>query len=209
MRLVEEGAVEALRAPTASDPWRVLVSGCLAGWACGVNGDDYGLGAVLRDGKVLPGVSFVPFCPEQHGLGVPRPMPDLHGGDGFDVLAGRARIRGPDGADLTDGMLCGARAMLRLALEARVDFALLTDASAACGSVVVHVGNRADPAHDIRRGVGVAAALLLAAGIPVVSQRDFRTLARLRVRLDPSCAPEPGLLDHRHHPWVVANLPPE
>ena len=33
-------AVEALRTPTADDPWRILISGCLHGLSCGVNGTD-------------------------------------------------------------------------------------------------------------------------------------------------------------------------
>ena len=33
-----------LRAPTASGPLRVLVSGCLAGLPCGIDGTDYGMG---------------------------------------------------------------------------------------------------------------------------------------------------------------------
>jgi hypothetical protein len=62
-------AVTALRAPSAEDPWRVLVSGCLASWGCGVNGTDYGLGAVMHDFFALAGVRALPFCPEQHAMG--------------------------------------------------------------------------------------------------------------------------------------------
>jgi hypothetical protein len=41
----------------------------------------------------------------------------------------------------------------------------------------------------------------------VVSQRDFRTLAALQRRLDPAAEVGEGLIDHQHHPWVIANLP--
>lgn len=67
--------VDRLRPPSTDAPWRVLVSGCLAGWRCGVDGDDYGLGAVLADLLALPTVRALPFCPEQEGLGTPRTMP--------------------------------------------------------------------------------------------------------------------------------------
>ena len=69
--------VDALRAPSPEDPWRVLVSGCLAGFACGVEGTDYGLSAARPEWPVR----WVPFCPEDFAFGTPRPCPDLLGGD--------------------------------------------------------------------------------------------------------------------------------
>jgi uncharacterized protein YbbK (DUF523 family) len=205
MRLPHDpDAVARLRAPTPEDPWRVLLSGCLAGWACGVEGTDYGLRSAAP--AWLPQVTVIPFCPEDVGLGTPRVMPDIHGGDGFDVLDGRARVLAPDGADLTEGMLRGARAMLEHALRARVDMAVLTDMSAACGSQVISLGCRLVERRAWQKGVGVATAMLLRAGIPVVSQRDFRTLARLHQRLDPAYGVPEGVRDHHEHPWVLANL---
>lgn len=205
MRLPHDpDAVDRLRAPTAEAPWRVLLSGCLAGWACGVEGTDYGLRSAAP--AWLARVTVIPFCPEDVGLGTPRVMPDIHGGDGFDVLDGRARVLAPDGADLTEGMLRGARAMLEHALRERVDLAVLTDMSAACGSQVISLGCRLVERRAWQKGVGVATAMLLRAGIPVVSQRDFRTLARLHQRLDPAYVVPEGALDHHEHPWVLANL---
>jgi len=199
--------MEHLRAPSVQDPWRVLLSGCLAGWACGVDGTDYGLGAALRDLLSLPTMRVFPFCPEQTALGTPRTMPDIHGGDGFDVLAGRARVLDEQGEDLTERMIEGARAMLAFARESRAELALLTDMSAACGSQVISYGCRLVEVRRYRKGVGIATALLLQAGIPVVSQRDFRTLALLRARLDPAYEPPEDALDHQEHPWTVENLP--
>lgn len=198
---------DALRAPTPADPWRVLVSGCLAGWACGVEGTDYGLGGVLADLLRLPTLRAIPFCPEQHGMGTPRTMPDIHGGDGFDVLRGTARVLDEHGADLTEKMLDGARAMLAHARAAHAELAILTDASAACGSQVISLGCRLVPERRHQKGVGVATALLLEAGLPVVSQRDFRTLARLHARLEPGWTPTGEALDHHEHPWTRAHLP--
>ncbi len=200
-------AVDALRTPSIEDPWRVMVSGCLAAWPCGVEGTDYGLGAVLRDLFALPTLRIVPFCPEQYGMGTPRTMPDLHGGDGFDVLAGRARVLDEHGHDLTDAMLLGARAMVDLARHARIELAVLTDASAACGSQVISDGCRLVPVRRHQKGVGVATAALLDAGVPVVAQRDHRTVARLRMRLDPTWRAPAGLLDHHEHPWTREHLP--
>lgn len=200
-------ALDALRPPHPDDPWRVLVSGCLAAWPCGVDGTDNGLGRLLLDLLALPTLRVVPFCPEQHALGTPRTMPDVHGGDGFDVLAGRARVLDEHGTDLTAGMLAGARAMVELARRERVELAILTDMSAACGSQGISDGCRFDTPRRYRKGVGVATAMLLDAGVPVVSQRDHRTLGALRARLDPDFTPDPSAIDHHEHPWVREHLP--
>lgn len=208
MRLVEHPEIiDALPEPTPEQPWRILVSGCLAGWRCGVDGTDYGLPAALVGFASLRNLQWVPFCPEDFGIGTPRTMPDIHGGDGHAVLGGKARVLDEHGVDLTEKMLRGAEAMLAKAQEARVHLAILTDMSAACGSQVISDGCRFDSPRRYQRGVGVAAAMLLRAGIPIVSQRDFATLGRLRARLDPSFVADPEARDHHEHPWVLENLP--
>lgn len=200
-------AVAGLREPTRAEPWRALVSGCLNGWKCGVDATDNGVGASLDQLIDLPTLHLIPFCPEQHALGTPRTMPDIHGGDGFDVIAGRARVFDERGEDLTERMLEGARAMLALAVSERAELAILTDMSAACGSQVISDGCRLVPVRRFQKGVGVATAMLLDQGFPVVSQRDFHTLALLRARLDPGYTLPPGLRDHHEHDWTLQNLP--
>lgn len=204
-----QDALAALRRPTPAEPLRVLVSGCLAGLACGVDGTDYGMGSTCAHLLALPSVAAFPFCPEDHALGTPRTIPDLHGGDGFGVLAGTATVRDPHGANLTAPMLAGARAMLAHARLHRVELALLTDMSAACGSQVISDGCRLDAERRFQQGVGVATAMLLETGILVVSQRDFFSLGQLRALLEPGYAPEAGLRDHHEHPWVVSHFGPK
>ena len=172
-----------------------------------MDGGDYGFGPRFAGLLAHPALQVIAFCPEQHALGTPRSMPDLHGGDGFDVLDGRARVLDENGRDLTAGMLAGAGAMLALAIRERVELALLTDMSAACGSEVISDGCRLVAVRRFQRGVGVATAMLLRAGVPVLSQRDHRSLDRLRRLLDPESAPDPGARDHHEHPWTQANLP--
>ena len=196
--------VTSLREPSPAEPWRVLVSACLAGELCGVDGGDNGGPRMLGDLLSLPALRPVPFCPERYRMGVPRTMPDLHGGDGFAVLAGRARVLDERGRDLTEAMLEGARAMVALAQEQRVDLAILMDMSAACGSQVISDGCRFDEPRRYQVGVGVASAALLSAGIPVVSQRDRRTLAALRARLDPAFVPPDDLRDHHESDWYMS-----
>lgn len=198
-------ALAALRAPTPADPWRVLLSGCMAGWRCGVDGTDYGMGGAVG-WLGLPTITTRPFCPEDVGLGTPRPMPDLHGGDGFAVLSGQAAARDPQGGDLTAGMIAGAEAMVAFARAERVDFAILTDMSAACGTQVISLGSRFATPRRYQQGVGIAAASLLRAGIPVVSQRDHATLGRLRARAEPGFVPDPDAVDHHASLWVRATF---
>ena len=133
--------------------------------------------------------------------------PDLHGGDGFDVLYGTARVLDEHGKDLTDGMIVGANAMVLKAKESNVLFAVLMDSSGACGTQVVYEGCRFDDPPQRQRGAGVAAAALARAGIPVVAQRDFKTIGLLLARLDPEFVPDPNACDHQESAWVRENLP--
>lgn len=199
-------ALAALRSPSAAEPWRILVSGCIFGWKVAVDGSTYGLDKLRPAWLETPLVEWVPFCPEDHLLGTPRSMPDLHDGDGFAVLDGTARVLDPERNDLTEKVLAGARAMADLAKEKQVDFALLTDRSGACGSQVISVGCRFEEPVEFRRGVGVAAALLLREGVPILSHRDHKTFEVLRSKVEPGYVPDPDAIDHHEHPWVLENL---
>jgi uncharacterized protein YbbK (DUF523 family) len=193
--------VSALRAPTTSDPLRVIASACLLGQAVGCDGTDYGLGGRLQDFLSLPTLKVISFCPEDHGIGTPRAMPDIYGGDGFDVLDGRARVLDEHGVDLTQQMRFGADAMLLLAIEHDSEIALLTDMSASCGSQVISDGCRLVEKRKFRASVGVTTALLIRNGIFVVSQRDFRTLDLLRAAFDPCHQPDSATRDHHETKW--------
>jgi uncharacterized protein YbbK (DUF523 family) len=168
---------------------------------CGVDGTDYGLGGSLHHLLSLPTTKVIPFCPEQYGLGTPRGTPDIHGGDGHDVLEGRAKVFDQHGVDITEKMIVGASAMLTEARSQRVELAILTDMSAACGSQVISDGCRLLSPRRCQAGVGVATALLVRNGFPIVSQRDHRTLGEIRALLDPSFQPDPAAIDHHETPW--------
>lgn len=86
--------------------------------------------------------------------------------------------------------------MLAHAQAGGAELAIVTDVSAACGSQVISDGYRLVEVRRNQKGVGVATALLLEAGIPVVSQRDFRTLGLLRARLEPGYVPPVDSRDH-------------
>jgi uncharacterized protein YbbK (DUF523 family) len=186
---------------TAGAPLRVLVSGCLAGRPCGVDGTSYGEHPLARRLLDLPNVRAMPFCPEEDAFGTPRATPDIHGGDGFDVLDGRARVLSDAGDDWTGAMVRSALKMKDIADQHGVHLALLMDVSAACGSTVIYDGARRLQVY--RRGPGVAAASLMRSGIPVVSQRDERTLALLFAKLGvaPADASFTDRVDHHERPW--------
>ncbi len=88
---------------------------------------------------------------------------DVPGGDGHDVLAGRAKVINADGDDVTENYLRGARDVLELAKRLGVRRAYLKSRSPSCG-----VGGLSDGGDGIRPGDGVTAALLMQNGIEVV-----------------------------------------
>jgi hypothetical protein len=52
-----------------------------------------------------------------------------------------------------------------------------------------------------QRGPGVAAALLIRHTIPVVSQRDYKTLGHIAYKLGAGSPPSPDLKDHHEIDW--------
>lgn len=199
-----DNGIATLRVPTPDAPLRVLISGCIMGLPCGVDGTDYGMGGALAPLVALPTVEAISFCPEDAGLGTPRGMPDIHGGDGFDVLDANARVLDQHGNDLTQGMIVGARRMADHAEARGVELAVLTDMSAACGTQVISDGGRFGAERTYRAGVGVAAAELLRRGIPVLAQRDYRSLELLMVHCGADIVPTPGRKDHHQTDWYIS-----
>lgn len=191
---------------SSEQPLRILASGCLAGEQCGYDGTSYGEHAIVVKLFGLPNVQVFNFCPEDFSFGTPRALCNIHSGDGFDVLDGRARVKTEDGEDWTDGMTEAAKHMLELAKVKRVHVAVLMDISGACGSQVIYDGPRHLKIY--RRGPGVCAALLIRGGIAVVSQRDLRTLALLFRKLghEELGPPEPAR-DHHETDWYQAYFP--
>jgi uncharacterized protein YbbK (DUF523 family) len=187
---------------TPEQPLKLLVSACLTGLPCGVDGTSYGApypkaGLLLG----LPNVHALTFCPEDFAFGTPRATPDIHGGTGFDVLDGKARVLSDTGEDWTAEILDAARAMLRVAQEHDVQLALLMDISAACGSQVIYDGPRSEGRHQVGQGVG--AALLIRHGIKVMSHRDHRTLDVVLRKLDPTYTADPTARDHHETFWYI------
>lgn len=110
----------------------LMTSACLLGVCCRYDGASRPDAGCLR----LAGrACLVPFCPEQlGGLPTPRPAAEIRGGDGADVLAGRAGVfRVADGVEVTEAFVRGAEEALRLAELLAADGFLLKGGSPSCG----------------------------------------------------------------------------
>jgi uncharacterized protein YbbK (DUF523 family) len=167
LRTAEQKASISLQA-LPSGP--VLVSACLAGRACRFDGS-----ANLDDvvGRLVASGRAVLVCPEvDGGLGTPRPPAEIVGGDGADVLAGRARVVTSSGRDVTDAYVGGARVALAAARRSGARAAILKARSPSCGKGAIHDGSFS---RATRPGDGVTAALLAASGIEVFTEEQLES----------------------------------
>lgn len=143
------------------------MSACLAGLPCRYDGrakESAEVAALDQAGGT------VACCAEvAGGLPVPRRPAEIVGGDGDDVLDGRARVVDDEGRDITAEFLVGARQALDVAQRAGTRTAILTDRSPSCGSHEIYDGSFSGTR---RPGVGVTAALLRRYGIEVRAPRN-------------------------------------
>lgn len=187
--------------PIKERPLRILTSACLTGTLCGydsTSNDTYP--SVLKLLK-YDTVKIIPFCPEEFSFGVPREMCDIHGGDGFDVLDGKARVLSDSGEDWSAGMIRASEKMLEIAQREQIDIAVMMDISAACGSQVIYDGNRFTENKKYQIGAGVCAAQLIRNGFKVISQRDYASLEILYAKIDPDHVIDPDQIDHHETAW--------
>ncbi|MEU9618602.1 MULTISPECIES: DUF523 domain-containing protein [unclassified Streptomyces] len=140
----------------------VLVSACLSGVPCRFDGRGKESAAVA---EAVADRRPVAFCPEvAAGLPTPRRPAEIVGGDGHDVLDGRARVVDDTGRDVTREFVDGARRALDAARRSGCTEALLMPRSPSCGRGTVYDGTFTG---ELREGDGVTAALLERHGIPV------------------------------------------
>lgn len=146
----------------------VVVSACLAGVPCRYDGGavtDVGVAQAVADGTAGP------LCAELlGGLPAPRPSAEIVGGDGYDVLDGRARVVDSGGRDVTDAYVAGALAVADRAVALGARRAILQERSPSCGLGRVYDGTFSGVLVD---GVGVTAAALRRRGV-VVEAADRR-----------------------------------
>lgn len=146
-----------------------LVSACLLGLPCRYDGGSCpvpALQSLAARGRAIP------ICPEvSGGLPTPRPPAEIQGGDGQDVLDGRARVVRQDGTDVSAAFIAGAQAALDLARRCGIERAVLKAHSPSCGVGLIYDGTFQG---RLTRGDGVTAALLQREGIAVITEEDWR-----------------------------------
>lgn len=143
---------------------KMLVSACLLGVNCRFDGgNSHSEDAVKRSETD----DIIPVCPEEAGgLPTPRPPVEIVGGDGNDVLDGKARVLTVDGEDKTEEFLRGAHYALELAQEQGAKCVILKSKSPSCGCGKIYDGTFSG---HLISGVGVTAALLKRHGIEIIS----------------------------------------
>lgn len=150
------------------DERRIVLSGCVAGIAC-----THEAQAKTRDWAVrlVAEGRAVVVCPEvAGGLPIPRPAAEIVGGDGADVIDGRARVLDEGGRDVTDAFVAGAAKARDAARAAGSTLAILKARSPSCGAGRTYDGTFGG---TLRDGDGVAAAMLRRDGLTVVTDEDI------------------------------------
>jgi uncharacterized protein YbbK (DUF523 family) len=145
----------------------VLVSACLLGLPTRYDGSAKRNQTVL-DWLVRENLLPIPVCPEQlAGLPTPRAKTRFRFGDGRAVIDGCGEVVTFSGQLMNEPFLRGARMTLHIARLAGCRRALLKERSPSCGIHRIHCGEQ------MVDGLGVAAAMLVAAGVAVLSEEDL------------------------------------
>ncbi|WP_155590454.1 DUF523 domain-containing protein [Lysinibacillus cavernae] len=149
----------------------ILISACLAGLNVRYNGTsslDERIQKLVLENKAIT------ICPElMGGFSTPREPAEIVGGDGEDVLDGKATVVEMSGRNVTELYLKGAYATLQKALEVGATRVVLKEYSPSCGSVMVHNGEFNGTKLV---GAGVTTALLKRNNIAVFSEETISEL---------------------------------
>lgn len=146
----------------------ILVSGCLAGLKVRYNGTDC---LDERIHRLIAEKKAMTICPEvMGGLSTPRDPAEIIGGNGDDVLDGKAKVISISGEDVTEAFLKGAYSALQKAQEVGATTVVLKENSPSCGSSMIYNGTFSGQKMD---GVGVTTALLRRNKIAVISENGL------------------------------------
>lgn len=153
---------------------KVLVSRCLLGHRVRYDGGASGPYALLAqwqaEGRVIA------LCPEvAGGLPTPRAAAEIPGGQGVEVLAGKAAVITTEGEDVTEAFVSGARQALALVELHGIRIAILKANSPSCGNRLTYDGSFRGVKVE---GQGVTAALLTRAGVQVFSELELEEAAK-------------------------------
>lgn len=153
----------------------IIVSACLAGLNVRYDGGNC-LQPLIE--KLVAEKKAVTVCPEVLGeLSTPRDPAEIVGGDGFDVLEGRAKVLTKNGVDVTDEFIKGAEKTLQIVKKLGGTMVVLKENSPSCGSHNIYDGNFSG---NKKAGMGVTAALLTNNGIKIVNEYEiFKIMSKL------------------------------
>ena len=145
-----------------------LISACLCGLNCKYNGTNNFNPKVK---SLYDKGNCIALCPEHLGnLPIPRVPLEIVGGDGKDILTGKARVLSKEGCDNTPAFIKGAQKTLDIAKLLNVDTAILKSRSPSCGWGQIYDGSFEK---KLIYGNGVAAELLSQNGIKILSEQDI------------------------------------
>lgn len=140
-----------------------IASSCLAGEKCRYNAEAAEHPQVKKmylEGKLKL------VCPEVlGGLSTPRSPSEIVGGDGKDVISGKAKVMAKDGSNVTKEFIDGARKTLDVATQCGAKCAYLKSNSPSCGYGRIYDGSFSG---KLCKGDGVTAVLLNENGIQVI-----------------------------------------
>lgn len=146
----------------------ILVSSCLAGLEVRYD-NTHSLNKNIR--KLVEENKAVTICPELlGGFSTPREPAEIVGGDGDDVLGGKAKVIDKSGKDVTELYIKGASATLEKAKEINAKIVVLKENSPSCGSSMIYNGEFMGKKIV---GNGVTSALLKRNGLRVISEDQF------------------------------------
>ncbi|MGZ7455987.1 DUF523 domain-containing protein [Pseudomonas sp. Ma2-10] len=159
---------------------KILVSRCLLGHRVRYDGGASGpfdqLQQWLDEGRV------VPLCPEvAGGLSTPRAAAEIPGGQGAEVLDGRASVITTEGEDVSVEFLSGAYQALELMQKHGIRIAVLKANSPSCGNLLTYDGTFSGVKVS---GEGVTAALLRRHGVQVFSELELPKAAAVLATLN-------------------------
>lgn len=146
----------------------ILVSSCLAGFKVRYNATD---SLDNRIHKLFSENKAITVCPELlGGFSTPREPAEIVGGDGEDVLDGKAIVVEKSGKDVTELYINGAYVTLKKAQELSATTIILKEYSPSCGSSMIYNGEFKGKKVA---GIGVTTALLRRNGLKVISEENL------------------------------------
>lgn len=146
----------------------ILVSSCLAGLEVRYNGTHCLNNKIM---KLIEEKKAITVCPELlGGFSTPREPAEIIGGNGEDVLDGKAKVIEKSGRDVTELYIKGAYITLKKAIDVNATVVVLKEYSPSCGSSMIFNGEFIG---EKIAGNGVTAALLKRNGLQVISEKQF------------------------------------